>query len=108
MRNKLIGVMCLAYMAAAAAGQVPSKPRLAIVPQVDHIIIIADTVEDAKALCPGRRVPWLSGAGRGGDLGRSARGGPRAAGRYLDSEGTRTAWQSSARKDIQCDDGYSE
>jgi hypothetical protein len=50
MRNKLIGVMCLAYMAAAAAGQVPSKPRLAIVRQVDHIIISADTVEDAKAL----------------------------------------------------------
>src|SRR5580692_5832729 len=49
-RNKLIGVMCLAYMAAAAAGQVPSKPRLAIVRQVDHIIISADTVEDAKAL----------------------------------------------------------
>ena len=50
MRNKLIGVTCLAYMAAAAAGQVPSKPRLAIVPQVDHIIISADTVEDAKTL----------------------------------------------------------
>jgi hypothetical protein len=50
MRNKLIGLICLAYMAAAAAGQVPSKPRLAIVRQIDHIIISADTVEDAKAL----------------------------------------------------------
>ena len=50
MRNKLIGVTCLAFLAAAAAGQPPSKPRLAIVPQVDHIIISADTVEDAKAL----------------------------------------------------------
>lgn len=50
MRNTLIGVMCLAYLVAAAAGQLPSKPRLAIVPQVDHIIISADTVEDAKAL----------------------------------------------------------
>lgn len=50
MRNKLIGVTCLAFLAAAAAGQPPSKPRLALVPQVDHIIISADTVEDAKAL----------------------------------------------------------
>ena len=50
MRNKLIGVMCLAYLATAAAGQVPSKPRLAIVRQVDHIIISTDAVEDAKAL----------------------------------------------------------
>ena len=27
MRNKLIGVMCLAYMAAAAAGQVPVETQ---------------------------------------------------------------------------------
>lgn len=51
MRNKLIGVTCLVYLAAAAAGQPPSKPRLALVQQVDHIIISAETVDDAKALC---------------------------------------------------------
>ena len=38
MRNKLIGVICLAYMSAAVAELVPSKPRLAILRQVDHII----------------------------------------------------------------------
>jgi len=39
MRNKLIRVMCLAYMTAAASGQLPLKPGPAVVRQVDHIVI---------------------------------------------------------------------